>query len=1026
MWLADTSIKKPVFATMVILGLVLLGVISYPRIGVDLFPKVDFPIVNISTKLKGANAEIMDIDVTDKVEATVNTINGVKTITSSSTEGRSQVIVEFVLERDIDLAVQDVREKISAIRGSLPRDIEEPVIEKVDPDANPILWIALSGEKSIRELSTYADEVLREQLQKINGVGAVRMAGLQLREVIIWIDSDKLSAYGITAHDILGKLQSENIELPGGRIEGETTEYSIKIKGEFANVPDFNNLVIAYQNGAPVRLRDIGRVEDGMQEKRSITRFNRVPAIGFGIQKQSGTNTVEVIERIKKELAGIEKSLPPGMNIGISFDQSTFIKRSISEVQHHLIYGGFFATIAVLFFLRSIRITIFSALAIPTSIISTFAIMNLFGFTFNNMTMLALSLSVGILIDDAIIVIENIHRHIERGMTPKEAASFATSEIGLAVSATTLAIIVIFLPVAFMKGIIGRFFFQFSMTVVFAVAVSLFVSFTLTPMLASRFLKSNHSSGGTARQPGRLSSSLESGYKSVESWYRKLLGIALNHRAIVVISAAVIFIVSMYLVKFIGKEFLPSEDQSRFIVRLEAPKDYSVDEIENLFKGAEEFVISIPEVKTVFYGQGTFGETNKGSMFVGLKPKAERTRSQQEIMAEIRNRLRKIPGLKGFAEDVSLVGGGQRMVPIQYTIKGRDLTGLQEYSKSIVAEFSKLPGIVDVDSSLEIGKPELRVHIDRDKAADLGVNIASVAETINLLVSGEVETTKYRDEARGRRYNVKMKLNPDDKDNPDDIKRLYTRSNDGRLVELSNVVTVQPAGGPGIINRVDRQRAITLFANLEGKPLGEAMTELNAISAKILPSDYSTGYKGMAEMMGESFGYLMFALVLGIVLAYMVLASQYESFIHPITVLLSMPFSFIGAFLAILITGKTLNIFTFIGLILLMGLVKKNAILLVDYTNTLRARGMERKEAILTAGPVRLRPILMTTFAMVLGMMPIAVGIGEGAETRSPMAIATIGGLLTSLFLTLIVVPVVYDLFDELQSKLFRKRSVTS
>ncbi len=1025
MWLADTSIKKPVFATMVILGLVLLGVISYPRIGVDLFPKVDFPIVNISTKLKGANAEIMDIDVTDKVEATVNTINGVKTITSSSTEGRSQVIVEFVLERDIDLAVQDVREKISTIRGSLPRDIEEPVIEKVDPDANPILWIALSGDKTIRELSTYADEVLREQLQKINGVGAVRIAGLQLREVIIWLDSDKLSAYGITAHDILGKLQSENIELPGGRIEGETTEYSIKIKGEFANVPDFNNLVIAYQNGAPVRLRDIGRVEDGMQEKRSITRFNRIPAVGFGIQKQSGTNTVEVIERIKKELAGIEKSLPPGMNIGISFDQSTFIKRSISEVQHHLIYGGFFATIAVLFFLRSIRITIFSALAIPTSIISTFAIMNLFGFTFNNMTMLALSLSVGILIDDAIIVIENIHRHIERGMTPKEAASFATSEIGLAVSATTLAIIVIFLPVAFMKGIIGRFFFQFSMTVVFAVAVSLFVSFTLTPMLASRFLKSNHSSGGTARQPGRLSSSLESGYKRVESWYRKLLGIALNHRAIVVISAAVIFIISMYLVKFIGKEFLPSEDQSRFIVRLEASKDYSVDEIENLFKGAEEFVISIPEVKTVFYGQGTFGETNKGSMFVGLKPKAERTRSQQEIMAEIRNRLRQIPGLKGFAEDVSLVGGGQRMVPIQYTIKGRDLTGLQEYSKSIVAEFSKLPGIVDVDSSLEIGKPELRVHIDRDKAADLGVNIASIAETINLLVSGEVETTKYRDEARGRRYNVKMKLNPDDRDNPDDIKRLYTRSNDGRLVELSNIVTVQPAGGPGIINRVDRQRAITLFANLEGKPLGDAMTELNAISAKILPSDYSTAYKGMAEMMGESFGYLMFALVLGIVLAYMVLASQYESFIHPITVLLSMPFSFIGAFLAILITGKTLNIFTFIGLILLMGLVKKNAILLVDYTNTLRARGMERKEAILTAGPVRLRPILMTTFAMVLGMMPIAIGIGEGAETRSPMAIATIGGLITSLFLTLVVVPVVYDLFDEIQSRIFKKRAVS-
>lgn len=1021
MWLADTSIRKPVFATMVILGLVLLGAVSYPRIGVDLFPKVDFPIVNISTRLNGANAETMDIDVTDKVEASINTINGVKSITSSSTEGRSQVIVEFVLERDIDLAVQDVREKISVIRGSLPRDIDEPVIEKVDPDANPILWLALSGNKTIRELSTYADEILREQLQKINGVGAVRMAGLQLREVIVWLDSDKLAAYGITAHDVLNKLQRENVELPGGRIEDRTTEYSIKIKGEFAAVSDFNDLVIAFKDGAPVRLRDIGRIEDGMQEKRSITRFNRVPAVGFGIQKQSGTNTVEVIERVKKELVNIGKSLPPGMSIGISFDQSTFIKRSISEVQHHLIYGGIFATIAVLFFLRSLRITLFSALAIPTSIISTFAIMNAFGFTFNNMTMLALSLSVGILIDDAIIVIENIHRHIERGLSPREAASFATSEIGLAVSATTLAIIVIFLPVAFMKGIIGRFFFQFSLTVVFAVAVSLFVSFTLIPMLASRYLK-----GTTAnmhRHPaGRLSSSLEAGYLMVEEWYRRILTVALNHRAIVVVSAGIIFIISMYLVKFIGKEFLPSEDQSRFIVRLEAPRDYSIDEIEKLFKGAEEFVLTIPEVKTVFYGQGTGGETNKGSMFVGLKPKAERTRSQQEIMAEIRNRLRKTPGLKGFAEDVSLVGGGQRMVPIQYTIKGRDLTGLQQYSENVVAEFSKLPGIVDVDSSLETGKPEIRVHIDRDKAADLGVNIASVAETINLLISGEVETTKYRDESRGRRYDVKMKLNPDDRNSPEDIKRLYTRSNDGRLIELSNIVTVQPAGGPGIINRVDRQRAITLFANLEGKPLGEAMAELDAISARILPSDYSTGYKGMAEMMGESFGYLMFALVLGVILAYMVLASQYESFIHPITVLLSMPFSFIGAFLAILITGKTLNIFTFIGLILLMGLVKKNAILLVDYTNTLRARGMERKEAILTAGPVRLRPILMTTFAMVLGMMPIAVGIGEGAETRSPMAIATIGGLLTSLFLTLVVVPVVYDLFDDLQDVIYRKR----
>jgi len=1024
MWLADTSIKRPVFATMVILGLVLLGVVSYPRIGIDLFPKVEFPIVNISTTLKGASPEVMDIDVTDKIEEAVNTINGVKTITSSSTEGRSLVVVEFVLERDIDLAVQDVREKIAAIRGSLPKDIDEPVIEKVDPDANPIMWLALSGDRSIRELSTYADEVVKEQIQKIEGVGAVRRAGLRLREVRIWLDAERLSAYKITAHDVLRSLQRENIEIPGGRIESDTKEYTVKIKGEFPKIQDFNELIVGFRNGAPVRLKDIGRAEDGMAEDRSITRFNGIPAVGLGIQKQSGTNTVEVTDRIKKELQNIERSLPPGMKLEISFDQSEFIKRSIKEVQFHLIYGGFFAALAVLIFLRSIRATLISAVAIPTSIISTFAIMNAFGFTFNNMTMLGLSLSVGILIDDAIIVIENIYRHVERGTSVKEAASTATSEIALAVMATTFAIVVIFLPVAFMKGIIGMFFYQFALTVVFAVSVSLFVSFTLTPMLASRYLMSTK--GGERRgERGHIisiiSDKLEGVYKKLEELYRRLLKVAISHRAIVIVSAVAIFIISLYLTRFLGKEFIPPEDQSRFIVRLEAPIGYSVSEVRRMFSKAEEIILNTPEVKTVFYGQGTFGDVNKGTMFIGLHPRSQRKRSQEEIMADVRKKLRQIPGLKGSAEYISLVGGGQRMVPIQYSIRGRDLEALSAYSRQIVSEFSKLPGIVDVDTSLEGGKPEVRVYIDRDKAADLGIDIATVAETVNLLVSGEVEVAKYKDEARGRRYDVRMRLDRDDRKDPADIGRLYVRSGDGRLVELSNIVKIEEGGGPNIINRVDRQRAITLFANLEGKPLGQAKAELDGIAAKILPPDYSAAYKGMADMMGESFGYLMFALILGIILAYMVLASQFESFIHPITVLLSMPFSFIGAFLALLITGMTLNIFSFIGLILLMGLVKKNAILLVDYTNTLRGRGMERREAILTAGPVRLRPILMTTFAMVLGMLPIAIGIGEGSETRAPMAIATIGGLLTSLFLTLIVVPVVYELFDELQERLIKK-----
>ncbi len=1055
MWLADTSIKRPVFATMVILFLLVLGIVSYPRIGVDLFPKVDFPIVNITTTLKGASPEIMDIDVTDKIEESINTINGVKTITSTSTEGVSTVTVEFVLERDIELAVQDVREKIAAMRSKLPRDINEPVIEKVDPDATPVMWLALTGEKSVRDLSTYADEILKEQLQKINGVGAIRLGGLQLRQVRVWLDADRLRAYQLTAHDVLQALQRENVELPSGRIESATKEYSVKIKGEFLKVQDFNDLIIGYFNGAPVRLRQVGRAEDGMEEKRSIARFNGVTAVGLGIQKQSGTNTVEVIDRIKKELVNIREILPPGVRLEISFDQSDFIKLSINEVQRHLIYGGFFATIAVLLFLKNIRVTLISALAIPTSIISTFAIMNAFDFTFNNMTMLGLSLCIGILIDDAIIVIENIYRHMEEGMKPQEAASFATSEIGLAVMATTFAIVAIFLPVAFMKGIIGRFFMQFALTVVFAVLVSLFVSFTLTPMLASRYLKSRETRVGSRESnspstpfgkgglggfkqskaegipnsrvkslSSRFSDFLEKGYQKIEEIYRSLLKIALNHRGVVVITATFIFLFSIFMTRFIGKEFVPPEDQSRFVVRLEAPIDYSVDEVNSMFKQAEDYVRSIPEVQTVFYAQG-FGlsrEVNKGGMFIGLKPKRERKKSQEALMAEIRKKFTQIPGLQGTAEMVSLIGGGLRRVPIQYSIRGRNLKDLETYTQEIVRKFSQLPGIVDVDTTLEAGKPEVRVFIERDKAADLGVDVATVAEAVNFLISGEVDVTKFKDTAKGRRYDVRARLFPKDRSNPEDIGKLYVRSKDGRLIELSNIVKVQEAGGPGIINRVDRQRAITLFANLENKTLGQAKAELNSLSAKVLPPNYSGAYKGEAEIMEESFVYLVFALVLGIIMAYMVLASQFESFIHPFTILLSMPLSFIGAFGGLFITGKTINIFSLIGVILLMGLVKKNAILLVDYTNTLRARGMGRQEAILTAGPVRLRPILMTTFAMIFGMMPIAIGIGEGAETRSPMAIATIGGLLTSLFLTLVVVPAAYDLLDDLQGKFIKKK----
>jgi HAE1 family hydrophobic/amphiphilic exporter-1 len=1030
MWLADTSIKRPVFATMFILALVVMGIVSYPGIGVDLFPKVDFPIVNISTTLKGASPEIMDIDVADKIEEAVNTINGVKTITSMSVEGAAVVTVEFVLERDIDLAVQDVREKVSTIRSKLPTDIDEPIIQKVDPDANPVIWLNLTGNKPVRELSMYADEVLKEKLQRINEVGAIRMYGLRLRQVRVWIDADRMRAYGVAPSDVLYALRRENVELPGGRIESVSKEYTVKIKGEFAKVPEFNDLIVAYYKGAPVRLRDIGRAEDGMEEKRTVARFNGLPAVGLGVQKQSGTNTVEVVNRVKRELVNIKKNLPPGMDIGIAFDQSTFINRSINEVQHHLIFGGILAVIAVFVFLKNVRTTFISALALPVSVIATFALIKAFDFTFNNLTMLALSLSIGILIDDAIIVIENIHRHIEEGMSPREAASFATSEIGLAVMATTLAIVAIFLPVAFMKGIIGRFFLQFALTVVFSVLVSLLVSFTLTPMMASIYLKAHEKKRNLQVRNAsrfepifRLGEWWERWYKKSESAYRALLELSLNHRKKVLLLAVGIFVFSIFITKFMGKEFVPPEDQSQFLVRLEAPIDYSVDKADELFREAEDITRAAPEVKTAFYIQG-YGRTvqsHKAILFVSMQKKSERKRSQEEVKRDLRKKFLEIPGLKGTAEDISLVGGGVRNVPIQYSVRGSDLAALQSYSRQIVSEFSKLPGIVDVDTSLESGQPELKVFIDRDKAADLGVNVASIAEAVNLLISGELDVTKYKDEERGRRYDLRVRLNAADRMNPGDLGKIYIRANDGRLVELANVVHIREGGGPSVINRVDRQRAVTIFASLEGKPLGQAMEELNAIAARILPMDYIPKYKGAAETMGESFQYLTFALILGVIMAYMVLAAQFESFIHPFTVLLSMPLSFVGAFGALLIAGKTISIFSFIGLILLMGLVKKNAILLVDYTNTLRERGMSRREAILHAGPVRLRPILMTTFAMVFGMLPVALGLGEGAETRSPMGIAVIGGLLTSLFLTLVVVPAAYDMFDDWQETLKRR-----
>lgn len=1006
MYLPDLAVRRPVFTTMAVLALVVFGLVSYPGLAVDLFPDVDFPIVNVLTTLEGADPEIMESDVTDKIEEAVNTLQGVKNLFSVSAPGVSVVTVEFELERDIDVAAQEVREKISGIRSLLPQDMDEPVIEKVDPDAQPIMWIAAYGDRPKREISRYADKVLKERLQKVRGVGQVLLAGYQEREVRIWLHADRLQAYQLTAADVVQALRTQHVELPSGRIESRTQEFLVKTMGEFETAEAFNQLIVAHRSGTPVRLKEIGYAEDGVEEKRSISRFNGLPSVGLGIRKQSGTNTVEVIHSVKEALEKLRPALPPGIQATPAFDQSVFIRRSINLVQEHLVLGGLLAVLVIFFYLRSFRSTLIAAVALPTSIIATFAFMQAMGFSLNNMTMLGVSLVVGILIDDAIVVLENIYRHMEGGEAPRSAASTATAEIGLAVMAITATIMAVFIPVAFMKGIVGRFFYEFALVVAFAVGVSLLVSLTMTPMLSSRFL-------GVTHKHGRLYEAIERALQAVYGAYRPLLALALRHRALTVGAGLAAFALALVLTFFIGKEFLPPEDQGRFIVRMEAPKDASIDAADAMFQQVDDLVRKHPAIATAFYavGFGAERDITKGLMFVGMKERWERDKSQQEVMADLRTAFKQVPGVQATAEQISLIGGGQRMVPIQFNIKGPDLEKLQAYTRVIIDRFSKVPGVVDLDTDYETGKPEVRVHIDREKASDMGVAVAPIASTIRTLIGGE-PVAKFRSE--GERYDVRVRLVPQDRAEPDAIRRLYVRSPQGSLVRMENVVDIEERSGPAVILRKDRERKITLFANLEGTPLGTAIDALNAITREVLPAGYTTSYTGIGEAMGESFFYLALALGLGLVMMYMIMASQFESFLHPFTIMLSVPLSLIGGFGALWLTGMTINIFSLIGVIMLMGLVTKNAILLVDFTNTLRQRGMERNEAVLTAGPIRLRPILMTTSAMIFGMLPIALGVGEGAEVRAPMAVTVIGGLLTSMFLTLVVIPVVYTLFDDL------------
>ena len=1018
MRLPEISIKRPVFMTMVGLALIVFGLVAFPKLALDLFPKIDFPVVNITTKLVGASPEIMEVDVTDIVEEAVNTINGVKSITSRSMEEYSIVTVEFFLERNLEQSAQDVRDKVAAVRNRLPKDTEPPVIEKISPEDQPIVWIAVWGDRSVKDLTHYADKVLKRDIEKIPGVGSVTISGGRTRQIRFWLDRNKLESVSLTADDVKQALGLEHREVPGGRIENHRIEYIVKTKGEYETPSSFNDMVITYRHGRLIRLRDIGRAEDGLEDERSITRFNGKTSVGLSVKRQSGENTVAVAERVKAAVAATRP--PQGMKLDITFDQSKFIRRSIEDVQISLWLGAGLAVLIIFVFLRSVRSTLISAVALPTSVIATFAFIQVFGFTLNIMTMLGLSLSIGILIDDSIVVLENIYRRMEEGEPPMQASQEGASEIGLAVMATTLSIVAVFVPVAFMKGIVGKFFFEFGITVTVAVLISLFVSLTLTPMLTSRFLS-------YTKKHGKVYLFIEKGFDAVFGVYRPLLGWALRNRWKVILMALASVVAGIALFMVLGKEFLPAEDQGRYMVRLETPIDYSLSRADSAMRKIDEQLRLRPEVLSTFYvtGSDLTPDINKSRIYVNMKERKDRSIVQIDSMKQVRDSLTSLPDIKPSVEMIAMVGGGMRSVPIQLMIQGRDIEDLNKRTLAMRDQFAKLPGIVDVDTSIETGKPEVRVHIDREKAANFGVSATSIGNTVNTMIGGEI-VGKYKDEKEGERYDIVARLTAPERDQPSALDMLWVRSSTGELVRMKDVTHIETGKGPTIIMHYNRQRAATLFAGTEKtKPMAEAMTDLDKIVKKNISPDISTRYVGMADAMLDAFKNIAFALVIAIIMVYMILASQFESFVHPFTIMFSLPVSLIGAMGLLMVTGERISIYSLIGIIMLMGLVTKNAILLVDYTITLRSRGMGRDDALLKAGPVRLRPIIMTTAAMVFGMLPTALKIGEGAESRAPMAIAVIGGLITSTLLTLVVVPVVYTLIDDLENR-FKKKSITN
>jgi len=1049
--LAEICIRRPVFATMMNLALVIVGAVSLSRLGVDRLPSVDLPSVIVRTNLAGASPTEIETEVTDRIEEAVNTVQGIDELRSISMPERSLVIANFGLDRSIDVAAQDVRDRVSGVMRDLPDDTDPPVISKFDSDSEPVLIVAVTGPRSIRELTEIADKVVRIRLERAAGVGQVSLKGGLPRTMNIWVDADRLDAHGLSITAVRDAVAAQNADVPGGNVTTADRELALRTAGRFVDARGFDDLVVRTVNGVPIRVRDLGYAEDGTAEQRTIAMLNGEPTVTLEIIRQSDANTVAVIEGVKRTLERLRSELPADVRTEIIRDQSNYIHAALHEINTHLVVGSILASIVVLIFMRNWRSTVIAAVAIPTSIVATFGVMYALGFTLNSITMLALVLMVGVVIDDAIVVLENIFRFVEeKGMSPRDAAKHATAEIGLAVMATTFSLVVIFVPVSFMSSVAGRFLYQFGLTASVAVLVSLFVSFTLTPMMASRMLRTvADAERSAAAIAAHVPASRVGFYAWIDRRYTRLVEWSMAHRAAVMGFAVVVGVLSVPFYHAVGREFVPTDvDEAEFSVAILAPEGASVGSMRAAMDRVEREIRSVRGVRNVLVRTGGFvgSQVNSAFIHVGIAPHEERlfslarllretvrlrpwraflgNYSQSEVMSEIDARLQRFTELRAQVRNYQSFNVGGGSFDINFIIRGPELGELYRYGETLRSQALEAGGFRGLDTSLRLNKPELHVRIDRDRAADLGVAARDIGTALRLMVGGDEEVSRFHDPQTNEQYEVRLRLVEADRSRPEIIDQLKLPSANGGLVELGSVASLEAVESASRIDRLDRQRMIGVRGGVApGYDLGGRLDLMNELAAGLgMPLSYTTSVTGRSRELERTFNEFVLAFALSIVFMYLILASQFESLTHPFTILLSLPLSVPFALFSLWLYGGTLNVFSALGILVLFGVVKKNAILQIDHMNTLRAQGVARADAIVRANRDRLRPILMTTLSLVAGMTPLALGSGPGSEERRAVAVVVVGGQTLCLLLTLLVTPVAYSVFDDLGTERVRQR----